>query len=61
MSEVLEKMILLTILILIIVILVTVFVLATSVLGAGAIIIFGDVIVCVIFIGLFIKWLLNRK
>lgn len=54
-------MILLTILLLIIAILITVFVLATSVIGAGAIILFGDVFVCIFVIGLIIKWLLGRK
>lgn len=37
----------------------TVVVVAT--LGAGTIVIFGDVIVCIVFIVLLIKWLATRK
>lgn len=54
-------MILLTILALILLILVIVVVFATSIVGAGAIIIFGDVIVCVLVIGFIIKKLIKRK
>ena len=48
-------MILFAILALILIILTVVFVLVTSVVGAGAVIIFGDVIVCVVLIGWLIK------
>ena len=48
-------MVLFTILALILLILIVVVVLATSVVGAGAIILFGDVIVCVFIIGWIIK------
>lgn len=48
-------MILFAILALILLILIGVVVLATSVVGAGAIIVFGDVIVCVFIIGWIIK------
>lgn len=54
-------MVLFTILTLILIILLVVFVLATSVVGAGAIIIFGDVIVCVVLLGWLIKKLSLKK
>lgn len=54
-------MVLFTILTLILIILLVVFVLATSVVGAGAIIIFGDVIVCVVLLGWLIKKLFLKK
>lgn len=54
-------MVLFTILALILLILIVVVVLATSVVGAGAIILFGDVIVCVFIIGWIIKKLFFNK
>ena len=48
-------MILFAILALILIILTVVFVLVTSVVGAGAVIIFGDVIVCIVLVGWLIK------
>lgn len=53
-------MILFTILALISIILVVVTVVAVSIMGAGAIVIFGDVIVCIIIIGWLIKRLFFR-
>lgn len=49
-------MILFTILALILLILLVVVVTVTSVVGAGALIIFGDVIICIIILA----WLINR-
>lgn len=54
-------MILFTILALILLILIVVVVLGTSIAGAGAIILFGDVIVCVFIIGWIIKKLFFNK
>lgn len=54
-------MITLTILILTLLLVVGFIILMTSILGASAIVIFGDVIVCVVFIVLMIKWIINRK
>ena len=54
-------MILFIILILILIILLTVAILGISAIGSAAIIIFGDAIVCIIFIVLIIKWLISRK
>lgn len=54
-------MILFTILLLILLIITVVAVLGISILGSGAIIIFGDVIVCAVFIVLLIKWLFFKK
>ena len=54
-------MILFTILALILIILTVVTVVALSALGATAIVIFGDVIVCAVFIVLIIKALIKRK
>lgn len=54
-------MILFTILALILLILVVVTVVITSVVGAGAIVIFGDVIVCILIIGWLIKKLFFKK
>lgn len=54
-------MVLFTILALILLILVVVTVIITSVLGAGAIVIFGDVIVCVFILGWLIKKLFFKK
>ena len=54
-------MILFTILILILIILLTVVILGVSTIGSAAIIVFGDVIVCIVFIVLIIKWLIGRK
>ena len=54
-------MILFTILALILVILLVVTVVATSIAGAGAIIVFGDVIVCIIFIVWLIRKLFFKK
>lgn len=54
-------MILFTILILILLILIAVVILGLSTIGSAAIIIFGDVIVCGVFIVLIIRWLIKRK
>ena len=54
-------MILFTILILILIILLTAVILGVSTIGSAAIIIFGDVIVCIVFIVLIIKWLIDRR
>lgn len=54
-------MILLTLLLLITIILTVVTVVALSVVGAGAIIIFGDAIVCIAILVWIIKKLVSRK
>ena len=54
-------MILFTIAALILVILTVVLILAISAVGAGAIIIFGDVIVCAFILGWIIKKILEKK
>ena len=54
-------MIILTILILMALMLIFCVVLGVSALGGAAILVFGDVIVCIIFIVLLIKWILNRR
>ena len=54
-------MILLTILALIALLLIGAFIATASVVGGAAIIIFGDVIVCVVFIGLLITFIAKRK
>lgn len=54
-------MILFTILTIILIIIAVFMVLTVSILGAGGIIIFADVIVCAVIIGLIIKWLIGRK
>lgn len=54
-------MILFAILALILIILTVVVVTVTSVIGAGAIIVFGDVIVCIIILGWLIKKLFFNK
>lgn len=54
-------MVLFTILALILLILLVVTVVVTSVIGAGAIIIFGDVIVCIFILGFIIKKLFFNK
>ena len=54
-------MILLTILAMMLLFLVMFIVFITSVVGAGAIIIFGDVIVCIVFIVFIIKRPIRRK
>ena len=54
-------MILLTILILTLIILTVLAVLLISTVGAAGIVIFGDVIVCAVFIVLLIKWIIKRK
>lgn len=54
-------MILFAILALILIILTVVVVAVTSVIGAGAIIVFGDVIVCIIILGWLIKKLFFNK
>ena len=53
-------MILFTILLLTLIILVAIIALAVSIGGAGAIIIFGDVIVCIVFILLIMKKILRK-
>ena len=54
-------MILLMILLLILIILISVVVLGVGTIGGAAILVFGDVIVCIAFIVLIIKWLIGRK
>lgn len=54
-------MILFAILLLMLIILVVIAVLGIGVLGSAGIVIFGDVIVCAVFIVLIIKWLIDRK
>jgi hypothetical protein len=54
-------MILLSILLLTLIFLIVISVLTISAGGAIAIIIFGDVIVCIVFIVLIIKWLVKRR
>lgn len=54
-------MILITILAIIAVLLVIATVLFVSIFGTVGIIVFGDVIVCIVLIGFFIKWLINRR
>ena len=54
-------MILMTILLLTLLILGVIIVAVVSTVGAGAIVIFGDVIVCIVFIVLLMKWLIKRK
>lgn len=54
-------MILLTILILIALMLMFCVILGVSTLGGAFILVFGDVIVCIVFIVLLIKWLINRR
>ena len=54
-------MILLTILILILLILIAAVVLGISTIDSAAILIFGDVIVCVVFIVLIIRFIFKRK
>ena len=53
-------MILFTILLFTLIILVTIIALAVSIGGAGVIIIFGDVIVCIVFILLIMKKILRK-
>jgi hypothetical protein len=55
------KMILFTILLLTLLILTTITVVAISLGGAAFIVVFGDVIVCIVFIALLIKFLTKRK
>lgn len=54
-------MILFAILALILVILTVIVVAVTSVIGAGAIVIFGDVIVCIVLLGWIIKKLFFKR
>ena len=54
-------MFLFTILLIMAIILTVVVVLVTSVFGAGAIIIFGDVIVCILIIAGLMKLIFDRK
>lgn len=54
-------MILFAILALILVILTVIVVVVTSVIGAGAIVIFGDVIVCIVLLGWIIKKLFFKR
>ena len=54
-------MILITILLLTILILVAVCIAVFSAVGAGAIILFGDVIVCILFMVWLIKRIINKK
>ena len=54
-------MILFTILALTAIILTIVTVVTVSTVGAGAIVIFGDVIVCIVFIVLIIRWMIKKK
>lgn len=54
-------MILFTILLTILIILVVITVSAIAIGGSAFIVIFGDVIVCIVFIVLIMKWLLKRR
>lgn len=54
-------MILMTILLLILAILVVITVVTISAIGAAGIIVFGDVIVCIVLITLLIRFLIKRK
>lgn len=54
-------MILLTILILTLILLIALTVIVISVAGAVGIVVFGDVIVCIVFIALLIRYLVKRK
>ena len=56
-----DQMVLITILLLTLVLLAGLVILMTSVVGAGAIVIFGDVIVCIVFIVWLIRFLQKRK
>ena len=54
-------MILFTILLLTLIILTVITVALASVAGAGIVIIFGDVIVCAVFIAIIMRYLVKRK
>lgn len=54
-------MILLTILLLTLILLITLTVIVVSVTGTVGVIIFGDVIVCIVFIVLLIRYLIKRR
>lgn len=54
-------MILFTILLLTLVLLVLFVILAVSLIGGVGIIVFGDVIVCVVFIALILTWIIKKK
>ena len=54
-------MILITILFIIAAILIAIVIACVAALGVAGILVFGDVIVCVVFIVLLVKWLVNRK
>ena len=54
-------MLLLTILILTLILLIALTVIVISVTGTVGVIIFGDVIVCIVFIVLLIRYLIKRK
>lgn len=54
-------MILLTILALILVLLITIIVATVSAVGAAGVVIFGDVIVCIVFIVLLMKFVIKRR
>lgn len=54
-------MILLTLLVLMLILLTIFIVFAVSAVGSIGIVIFGDVIVCVVFIALLIRYLVKRK
>ena len=54
-------MILITILFIIAAISIAIVVAGVAALGVAGVLVFGDVIVCVVFIVLLIKWLVNRK
>lgn len=54
-------MILFTILLLTLILLIAMAVIGISVVGSIGIVIFGDLIVCIAFIVLLIKWLVTRK
>lgn len=55
------NMILITILFIIAAISIVIVVAGVAALGVAGVLVFGDVIVCVVFIVLLIKWLVNRK
>jgi hypothetical protein len=54
-------MIIFTILLLTLIILLTVVVAVVSAIGAAGIVIFGDVIVCIVFIALIMRFLIKRR
>ena len=54
-------MILFAILCVILIILIVAIIIGVGTIGSAAILLFGDVIVCIVFIVLIMKWLIERK